>query len=135
MECGTKMGNDALPEHLRGKLHHDFPPGLRWIPRAWTSYKFGEPKKLLGNQPMEGGVLKPIGGPSTFQVSWYPRAPWWAKVTGLAFYVAWSGKRKEDGKFRHFRLGSRWDNVDSYVTILSVATRRFDGTDKQDTST
>ena len=77
--------------------------------------------------------MKPIGGPSTFQVSWYPESPWWAKITGLAFYAAYSGKRGGDGMFRHYRLGTRRDTVDNYSPILSVASRKYTGDDKQKT--
>lgn len=101
---------------------------------------------LLGTQ--ENGVLhesarpgrdlwapKPIGESHSWQVSWYPDAPWWAKLTGLAFYVAFSTRRGADGKFRHFRVGTRWDDVDDYATVFAFATRRFTGGNEQDTST
>lgn len=130
------MPSSALPEKLRGTKHWDFPPGLRWIPRAWTSYQWGKPKMLLGNQKeVRKDAPAPIGEANSWQLSFYPAAPWWAKLTGLAFYAAYSGGRGEDGKFRHYRIGCRWDDVDSYSTILSVASRKYTGENSQDTST
>lgn len=142
------MPESALPAHLKGTLHWDWPWPLSKIPRAWTSFKWGAPECIadsllsadmvrVPHSERRGDEFapKPITSPGTWQFSYYPEAPWWAKLTGLAFYVAWSGERKADGKFRHFRLGARWDNVDDYVTILAIATRRFTGGDEQDTST
>lgn len=122
-----------LPKHLEKARHSDWIFPFSYIPRAWTAVDWGEPKKLLGNQPLEGGILKPIGPAQTWQISYYPKAPLWAKITGLAFYVAYSGKRGEDGKFRHFRCGTRRDNIDGYSTILSIASRRYSGDDSQPT--
>ena len=127
------MPSNVLPEKLKNQRHKDWIFPFSYIPRGWTAFNWGEPKKLLGNQPLEGGILKPIGPPSTFQLSYYPKAPLWAKITGLAFYVAYSGKRKADGMFRHFRLGGRRDSVDKYTTILSIASRRYTGDDSQKT--
>lgn len=136
------MPDSALPPHLRETKHWDYPKWFRWIPRAWTSFDWGAPKKILGNQEEKrlhsgsgGWAPAPIGEANSWQLSYYPDAPWWAKVTGLALYMAYSGRRGEDGKFRHFRVGSRWDDVDSYTTILSAASRKYSGGDEQDTST
>lgn len=123
-----------LPEHLADQKHWDWPWPFKYIPRSWNAVCWGAPKKIFGNQTPEDGVLKPIGQPNTFQFSYYPQAPWWAKITGLAFYAAYSGDRKEDGKYRHFRLGGRYDDVDDYTNLLSFATRRYQG-GIEDTST
>lgn len=129
------MPSSALPPHMR-KSHGDWPWPLSYIPRGWTAFRWGKPKLLLGDQKeARGGAPAPIGEANSWQLSYYHDAPLWAKVTGLAFYAAYSGRRGEDGKFRHYRLGARWDDVDSYVTILSVASRKYDGTDNQNTST
>lgn len=129
------MPDSALPPGLRGKKHTDWPWPFSLIPRGATAFKWGKPKKLFGNQPLEGGIPKPIGQEKTWQVSYYPKAPLWAKLTGFAYYAAYSGKKGKDGMFRHFRLGTRFDDVDNYATIFSVATRKFTGDDSQDTST
>jgi hypothetical protein len=146
------MPDSALPPHLRGKMHWDWPTiaiplprgkrlvllDLKKIPRGWTAFDWGAPRLLLGNVPKTDrvyGAPKPITSPGTWQLSYYPYAPWWAKVSGLAFYAAASGKRGADGKFRHVRAGTRWDDVDDYATIFAVATRKFTGGDDQDTST
>lgn len=91
---------------------------------------------LLGDQKEQrAGAPAPIGEAGSFQVSYYPKAPLWAKLTGLAFYAACSGAKGKDGKFRHYRVGTRYDDVDDYATILSVASRKYTGGDEQDTST
>lgn len=129
------MPDSALPPHLRGKKHWDWPKWLQWVPRGITAFKWGPPKLVFGDQikRAEGGYPKPVGEPDSWQFSVYPGAPWWAKP--FAWYVACSGSTGKDGSFRHFRLGSRWDDVDDYVTILSVATRKFPSEGERDTST
>lgn len=118
------------------KSHGDWPWPFSYIPRGWTAFRWGKPKMLLGNQKeVRDGAAAPIGEANSWQLSWYPDAPWWAKITGLAFYAAYSGKRGEDGMYRHYRIGARYDDVNRYTTILSAASRKYDGTDAQDTST
>jgi hypothetical protein len=132
------MPDSALPPNLRGKRHTDWVWPFSLVPRGWTAFNWGPPRMLLGNvqaADMVHGAPKPITSPRTWQVSYYRYAPWWAKLTGLAFYAAFSGARKADGMFRHYRGGTRWDDVDDYGTILAFATRRFTGRDDQDTST
>lgn len=133
------MPDSALPPNLRGKKHSDWPWPLSRIPRGATAFRWGKPRRILGPESYleyrAGFAPKPIDEAGGWQFSYYPGAPWWAKVTGLAFYVAVSGKKGPDGKFRHWRAGTRWDDVDNYATVLSVATRRFTGNDEQDTST
>jgi hypothetical protein len=128
--------DSALPPGLRGKKHTDWPRPIQWVPRGLTAYKWGKPKKILGNQ-VEGrnAAPAPIGEAGSWQISYYPEAPWWAKITGLAFYAAYSGKKGDDGKFRHYRVGARYDDIDNYTTILSIASRKYTGGDDQDTST
>lgn len=147
------MPTSALPQGLKvfdeatgtwkSKLHTDWPWPFSKIPRGATAFKWGHPRMIAGNQKdaIDDGRTSyewaplPIGEAGSWQISYYPDAPWWAKVTGLALYASASGKKGPDGKFRHWRLGTRWDDVDDYSTILSVATRRFTGDDSQDTST
>jgi len=128
------MPDSALPPHLRGLRHGDFPPGLRWVPRGWTAWNWGEPRKIIGTQQREEpwGVPAPIGEPASWQVSIYPDAPWWAWP--VAWYVAFSWKAGADGWFRHFRAGARYDSVDSYAVWPSIATRRFPVKGERDTS-
>ena len=137
------MPNSALPPNLRGRLHTDWPFPFSKIPRGWTAFRWGRPRLVLGRIAATDFVgaspwmaPKPITSPRTWQVSYYQEAPWWAKISGLTLYIAWSGKRKTDGKFRHFRIGTRWDDSDGgYCTIFSIATRRYTGDNSQDTST
>ena len=122
------MGKKCLPESLRDAKHTDFPWPLKWVPRSWTAFCWdGPPTMLFGNQKEKrigpDGRLgpAPIGEPSSFQVSW-------------PLYFAFSLGKKKDGKFRHFRVGFRWDDVWG-AYILSLATRRYTGERIEDTST
>ncbi len=126
------MPDSALPPHLQGKKHWDWPKFLQWVPRGWTAVDWGKPKKLLGNQPYEGDIIKPIGSPKTWQISYYPDAPWYAKP--FSIYMAYSGKAK-DGEYRHYRIGARFDDVDSYTNLFALATRKFPIEGDRDTST
>mgnify|MGYP000887022408 CR=1 FL=1 len=127
------MPNSALPPHLRGRNHNDFPPFLRWVPRGWTAWDWGEPRKLVGNQQAESspGVPRPIGEPGSWQFSIFPDAPWWAWP--VAWYFAISGRLLADGWFRHFRFGARYDDIDNYCDWPSVASRRFPAEGERDT--
>lgn len=122
------------------KPHTDYPWPFSLIPRRWTAFQWGRPQLVAGHMSnwWESAsnfshVLglppapKPISSPITWQLSRFPAGPWWA------WYFAWSGKRKADGKFLHFRLGARWDDVDSYVQFPSIALRRYTGDDSQNT--
>lgn len=128
------MPDSALPPHMR-KSHGDWPWPFSKVPRGWTAFDWGPPKQVAGDQRRitKEGYPKPIGEPGSFQLSIYPGAPWWAKP--LAWYVAYSGFVGEDGNYRHFRLGTRFDDVDNYCTILSIATRKFPENGDRDTST
>ena len=77
-------------------------------------------------------IPKPIGPTGTWQFSYYPGAPWWAWP--IAWYWAWSGSVGEDGWYRHWRLGARYDDVDSYCQWPTFATRRFPQEGERDTS-
>jgi hypothetical protein len=129
------------------KRHGDWPWPFSLIPRRWTAFDWRKPELVRGNLRPQDYVYtwqldvlapgeykarrifapKPITGPQTWQISRFPRGPWWA------WYFAWSGERKEDGWFRHFRIGARWDDVDNYVQFPSVAWRRYSGDDSQNT--
>lgn len=103
------MPDSALPPNLQGKRHWDYPWPLKWVPRAWTSFKWGKPKKVFGNQ----ADVKPIGDRGTWQVSRYPDGPWWA------WYFAFT----TSGGL-HFRVGARYDDVDDYTDFPSIAVKR-----------
>jgi hypothetical protein len=83
---------------------------------------------VFGTQQFtEDGHPMPIGEPRSWQISYFPAAPWF-------WYFAWSGRVK-NGRYRHFRIGARWDNVDDYVQFPAIATRTFTTEAIQDTST
>lgn len=129
------MPDSALPPKLQifdkdgnvigSKNHWDWPWPFSKIPRGWTAFKWGAPKKIAGNQESEiHGAPKPIGEPGSWQLSRYENGPWYA------WYFAFTLKSG-----RHFRIGARWDDVDDYVQFPTVASRKYSGGDNQDTST
>ncbi len=146
------MPASALPPHLRETLHWDWPWPFSRIPRGWTAFNWGPPVLIAGtamcalNRGDESDHRasdhscrpSPISPAGTWQISRFPRAPWWAWP---AVYISWSGKKGKDGKFRNVRMGPRWDNVDGYtnwtgsVFPFLISSRRYSGEDGQDTST
>lgn len=130
------MPDSVLPSNLRGKRHTDWPWPLSLVPRGWTAFYWGTPCKLLGNQKdTRVGSPAPIGEPGSWQFSIYPDAPWWAWALGLSWYVAFSTPRDAAGAYTHFRLGTRYDDVDYYSTIFSIARTRYGKDDGRTPST
>lgn len=124
----------TLPKHLKNEKHWDWPWPLSLVPRRWTAWEWGTPEQLAGSQELRrkgpGGELgpAPIGERGSWQLAYYPDAPWWAKP--VAWYVA---ATLPGG--RHFRVGARWDDVDGYVQWPAVASRRYSGDPLEDTGT
>lgn len=106
------MPADALPEHLRYRKHEDYPPFLRWIPRAWTAWSWGKPV-LVGGNVITGPYPAPITHPGTWQLSHFPDGPCYAWYFALTTRAGF-----------HFRIGARWDDVDGYVEWPSIAIKR-----------
>lgn len=153
-------GKETLPKHLQNRLHDDWPWPFKYIPRAWTSFNIGYPVLLNGNGlrfPSDFDEIvwigsiptiylgiwpngfgksfhpKPITSPGSWQLSVYPKAPWY--LSPIAWYFAISFQKKADGKFHQIRFGMRWDNVDNYSNWPTFPTnRRYTGDDSQDTS-
>lgn len=124
------MPNSALPPNLQildaegrvvgSKPHNDYPWGLRWVPRGWTAFKWGKPRICLGRlikddieEAMKVGGPKPITSPGTWQLSRFPDGPWYAWYFAFTTKGGW-----------HFRVGARWDDVDDYVEMPSIAIKR-----------
>lgn len=128
------MPDAALPKHLQGTKHWDWPRVLQWVPRGWTSFDWGQPKIMAGSQKSSrSGAPLPIGEAGSWQISRFPNAP--KPLCWLPLYFAWSTKTAKDGKFTHVRLGARYDDVDDYTTLPVIARRRYTGSDSQNTST
>ncbi len=142
------MPDSALPPNLKGKKHWDWPWPLSYVPRGWTAFKWGRPVLLWGNigawwQTAPAFDLKlglrpapkPISPRGTWQVSRFPGAPWWAWP---ALFISISGsKLDKKGKYRNYRIGARWDDVNDYVNWVPFmpSSRKYSGDDSQDTST
>ena len=130
------MSNAALPDSLKNKTHWDWPPPFNKIPRAWTSFDWGKPKLVAGSAELIDGAPKPINPEGTWQLSYFPDAPLWAKP--FAWFIGKSGKKGSDGKFRNFRIGTRWDNEDNYVNCTFVplpSSRKYTGEAAENTGT
>lgn len=109
----------ALPGHLRDREHWDYPAALRWVPRSWTSFQWGRPRMILGNQgDRRYNSPKPIGRPGTFQISRYPALP--APFRWMPLYFA----ATTPGGW-HLRLGARWDDEDHYISLPSIAIKKI----------
>lgn len=107
-----------LPSPLARREHDDYLiPGLSLMPRAWTTFDWGKPRMILGNQKQNlAGDPKPIGERGSFQLSVYPDLP--PPFCWIPAYFAFT---LSNGL--HFRLGARWDDVDSYTVVPSVAVK------------
>ncbi len=55
----------------------------------------------------------PITAPGTWQISRFPRGPW------FAWYLAFTTRAGT-----HLRIGARWDNTDNYVEFPTIAMKR-----------
>ncbi len=123
------MPDSALPVHLRGMYHWDYPPGLRWVPRGWTAFDWGKPVMVAGNQKEKrAGAPAPIGERGSWQLSRFPGAPRPLRWFPIYFAVT-------TGKGWHFRIGARYDDVDDYTQFPTIARRWYSGDPGQDTST
>lgn len=108
-------GRRHLPSHLQKREHDDYPAVFRWMPRSWTSFGWGRPQLLVGNQnTWYEGAPKPVGEKGTFQISRYPDLP--PPLCWLPLYFAVTTPNGI-----HLRLGARWDDVDAYVQFPSIA--------------
>lgn len=108
-----------LPRHLQGRRHWDYPWPFHLIPRGWTTFNWGKPEMMIGNQrARENGGPKPIGEYGSFQISRYPDLP--LPFSWFPVYVAFTTREG-----LHFRLGARWDDVDGYTQFPSVAIKRL----------
>lgn len=125
----------CLESHFGSSLHRDYPAGLRWIPRAWTSYCHGclrWPPRLLA------GTIAPLDR------AWHPEnnlAPGWHRlgrppmlypqpvpppghwILCRPLYFAFTGRAGW-----HFRVGARYTETaeprSNYYTIPSLALKR-----------
>ena len=125
------MPDSALTPDLQGRTHWDWPWPFSLIPRGWTAWKWGRPTLLAGRaEIVDAGCYvhpKPINPAGTWQVSYFPGAPWWAKPAIFVGFTLRSG--------RNFRAGPRWDDVGNYVQWPAYGTRHYTGAAIQDTST
>jgi len=118
-----KKGNDLLPEALKNKNHSDYSWPFSLIPRWVTTYNWGIPQQIGGNQTLKRQDKNtgkwgpgPIGEPDTWQVSRFPDAP--KGFNDMPLYFAMTTKEG-----LHIRIGARWDDIDSYVTFPSITIR------------
>jgi len=144
------MSKLDLPEHLQERLHNDWLPGLRWIPRGWSAFGHRHsgwrrvPKLLVGYNTTRwmtpgdrdvihiqwkkglsiGGINMGNYGPSPLQKR---SKIGWSLVWPLHFEFHWQYEWKGDDKVVLYRKGPRWDSLDEYynwnwpITIVYIA--------------
>lgn len=124
-------GHCLLRGHAGPPNHNDYPPGLRWVPRAWTTYCKGrfarpprllrgnlEPGSLIGGWPTRGWGQR---GDTLYPKPVPPRGIW---IFCWPFYVALT----TDGGW-HARLGARYTETagekGNYYTIPSFTVKKL----------
>lgn len=118
-------GGNCLPPHLANEGHSDRVLGFRWMSRELTARCLVQPPIPLitsRNFPLSlarNGVYgpKPIPGPNQMQVSLVQVREGWPFFLP---YLAVTAQRL------HFRIGVRWDDVDHYYTLDSIALKMME---------
>ncbi len=117
------MPRRCLPEHLRDRRHDDWLWPFSYIPRAWNAFCGKGPVwhaiapcslRALARLSNVKGLFKPIPKPGI--AVWYLRdedgsfRPYYA--------VTWRLRNFWNGRYLHFRIGFRWDDVDLYFNLV-----------------
>ena len=113
-------GRHCLPEHLRNKRHNDWLWPFSYISRGWNAF-CGEGPGVWGNaiRNMETEaddilVFRPIPKPGNSVWIWRDKdeslRPYYART--------WRLKNFWNGRYLHFRVGFRWDDVDLYYNLV-----------------
>ncbi len=116
----TGYGRDCLPVWLKGQKHIDRIPGLSWMSRNSTARALVEPPfMIMGSKGQLLGCGK-NGKPGPKPI---PKAGQWQLCAvqveeGSWFFLPYFAITT---RFVHFRIGTRWDDVDNYYTLDSVA--------------
>lgn len=120
------MSNNALPDHLKGKLHSDYIFPFCYIPRSWTSWLLTQPPKLIWGYKVNDWTSrkysrnkkwKTLRGPDPCQ-----KTPWGMALTWPFHICITFGKSGI-----YVRFGCRWDTVDSYYSVPAAFIGRVDG--------
>jgi hypothetical protein len=119
-------GSDCLPAHLRGQKHDDRMRIKSWMSREMTSRSLVEPpvmlvgsrEHLMATARNGSHGPKPIPSPGHWQLSVARAYP------GSWFYLPYFAFTTRFGL--HFRIGTRWDDIDHYFTLdsFSIKLRR-----------
>jgi hypothetical protein len=111
---------NCLPPHLRDKKHTDRVWFKRWMSRNWTSRALVEPPVMIfGSSGHEMSVARNgKSGPNPISRS----GGWQFSVAhvkeGSFFYLPYFAITI---KRVHFRIGTRWDDIDHYFTLDSLS--------------
>ncbi|GEM_PF-3364971 len=118
-------GSHALPSTLQDKTHTDFTISfMQWVPRAWTARTLVEaPFMILGSKDHPTALgkngtrgPKPVSREGEWQISVVQ------VKQGLPFYLPYVAF---GACGYHWRIGTRWDDVDHYYIVFSVARRKL----------
>src|SRR2546425_91559 len=123
MKWAARVPRSFRPAILNQK-HTDWPKLLRWVPRSWTAFIAGIPKKVAGNAPLDRctwGCLQTTAVCERRDTAYPKPIPdpgfWWL---GRPFYFAFQTK----GRI-HARIGFRYDDVDGYYTFTIQPYKRY----------
>jgi hypothetical protein len=114
-------GSECLPAHLQSQRHIDRIWIKRWLPRKMTARSLVEPPIMLWGSSCHGiaaaanGNLgpRPIPQAGQWQFSVVQvREGSWFCLPYFAFTTFFG---------LHFRIGTRWDDVDHYYTLDSMS--------------
>ena len=120
------FSDNCLPSKLQDKKHCDYSiEFFQRISRNFTSRCLaGPPVMILGSNthdkrfgPNDLSGPSPIGNRGQWQISMIQ------VERGLPFYFLYFAWTSQNGI--HYRIGTRWDDIDGYFTIFSVARRNF----------
>ena len=103
---GGYMPRHCLPEHLRDKRHNDWLWPFSYIPRAWNAF--------CGQGPLWKGQQQPIPSPGRSTHHWRDEDGSWRPY----YACTWRLQNFWNGRYLHFRIGFRWDDVDFYYNLV-----------------
>ncbi len=99
-------GRKCLPKHLRDKRHDDWLWPFSYIFRGWNAF--------CGLGPSDADY-KPIPKPGRSIWTWMDsNGSWWRPYYAHTFCL----RNFRNGRYLHFRIGFRWDDVDFYYNLV-----------------
>lgn len=118
-----RTGVEALPEHLKYKIHNDYDFVLELIPRSLTAYKTKPPKLLWGYNVYYYGIHDGVEFPHPIQPRlngrWISIQICWLPFISISTKWGW-----------YFICGFRYDGVDFYTNFPTLDISKIGGFQK-----